>query len=86
MLCPGTVPTEFQARAGFEPGFDSALLNLAPADVAWAGYRGLMAGKRAVLPGFGTKLIPPLLRLFPRSFVLWAVGQFQFPVAPPGNN
>ena len=86
VLCPGTVPTEFQARAGFEPGFDSALLNLAPADVAWAGYRGLMAGKRAVLPGFGTKLIPPLLRLFPRSFVLWAVGQFQFPVAPPGNN
>jgi hypothetical protein len=38
-----------------------------------------MAGKRAVLPGFGIKLVPLLLRLFPRSFVLWAVCQFQFP-------
>jgi uncharacterized protein len=78
VLCPGAVPTEFQARAGLKPGFDSALLNVSPADVAWAGYRGLMAGKRAVLPGIGIKLIPPLLRLFPRSFVLWAVGQVQF--------
>ena len=82
VLCPGAVPTEFQARAGFKPGFDSALLNVSPADVAWAGYRGLMAGKRAVLPGFGIKLIPPLLRLFPRSFVLWAVGRSQFRKRP----
>ena len=27
-LCPGPVPTEFQTRAGFEPGFDSTILNL----------------------------------------------------------
>ena len=27
-LCPGPVPSEFQARAGFEPGFDSAILNV----------------------------------------------------------
>jgi short-subunit dehydrogenase len=73
------VPTEFQARAGLKPGFDSSLLSVSPADVAQAGYRGLMAGKRVVLPGFGIKLVPLLLRLFPRSFVLWAVCQFQFP-------
>jgi short-subunit dehydrogenase len=79
VLCPGVVPTEFQARAGLNPGFDSSLLSVSPADVAQAGYRGLMAGKRAVLPGFGIKLVPLLLRLFPRSFVLWAVCQFQFP-------
>jgi uncharacterized protein len=79
VLCPGVVPTEFQARAGLKPGFDSSLLSVSPADVAQAGYRGLMAGKRAVLPGFGIKLVPLLLRLFPRSFVLWAVCQFQFP-------
>jgi uncharacterized protein len=79
VLCPGVVPTEFQARAGLKPGFDSSLLSVSPADVAQAGYRGLMAGKRVVLPGFGIKLVPLLLRLFPRSFVLWAVCQFQFP-------
>jgi short-subunit dehydrogenase len=76
-LCPGPVPSEFQARAGFEPGFDSKILNVSPSDVAKAGYRGLMANKRAVLPGLGIKLVPVLLRLFPRGFVLWAVGHFQ---------
>ena len=77
VLCPGPVPSEFQARAGFKPGFDSAILNVSPSDVAKAGYRGLMANKRAVLTGIGIKLVPPLLRLFPRGFILWAVGRFQ---------
>ena len=77
VLCPGPVPSEFQARAGFEPGFDSAVLNVSASDVAQAGYRGLMANKRAVLPGFGIKIVPFLLRLFPRGFILGAVGRFQ---------
>jgi short-subunit dehydrogenase len=76
-LCPGPVPSEFQARAGFEPGLDSAILNVSPSDVAKAGYRGLMANKRAVLPGFGIKMVPFLLRLFPRGFILAAVGRLQ---------
>jgi len=77
VLCPGPVPSEFQARAGFEPGFDSAVLNVSASDVALAGYRGLMANKRAVLPGLGIKIVPFLLRLFPRGFILGAVGRFQ---------
>ena len=77
VLCPGPVPSEFQARAGFEPGFDSAVLNVSASDVAQAGYRGLMANKRAVLPGLGIKIVPFLLRLFPRGFILGAVGLFQ---------
>ena len=77
VLCPGPVPSEFQYRAGFEPGFDSAILNVSPAKVALLGYRGLMAGKRIVLPGIGIKIIPFLLRLFPRAFILAAVGKFQ---------
>ena len=76
-VCPGPVPSEFQARAGFTPGFDSAILNVSPADVAQQAYRGLMANKRAVLPGLGIKIVPFLLRLFPRSFILAAVGRFQ---------
>jgi short-subunit dehydrogenase len=76
-LCPGPVPSEFQARAGFVPGFDSAVLNVCASDVAQAGYRGLMANKRTVLPGFGIKMVPFLLRLFPRGFILAAVGRLQ---------
>src|SRR5436190_15501252 len=76
-LCPGPVPSEFQARAGFKPGLDSKLRNISASDVAQAGYRGLMANKRVVLPGLGIKVIPFLLRLFPRGFILAAVGFFQ---------
>jgi uncharacterized protein len=75
-LCPGPVPSEFQGRAGFEPGFDSAILNVSAADVAKAAYRGLMANKRVVLPG-GIKLVPFMLRFFPRGFILAAVSRFQ---------
>ena len=76
-LCPGPVPSEFQARAGFLPGFDSTVLNVSAADVALAGYRGLMANKRAVLPGFGVRIVPFLLRFAPRGFVLAVVGRYQ---------
>ncbi|MBR0824960.1 SDR family oxidoreductase [Bradyrhizobium manausense] len=77
VLCPGPVPSEFQARAGFMPGVDSAVLNVSAADVARDAYRGLMANKRAVLPGLGIKIVPFLLRFFPRGFILAAVGRFQ---------
>ena len=77
VLCPGPVLTEFQDRAGFRPGFDSSILNVPAAEVARQGYRGLMANKRAVLPGLGIKAVPLLLRMFPRGFILAAVGGFQ---------
>jgi short-subunit dehydrogenase len=77
VVCPGPVPSEFQARAGFKPGFDSVVLNVLPAAVAQQAYDGLMANQRAVLPGFGIKIVPFLLRLFPRGFILGAVGRLQ---------
>jgi uncharacterized protein len=77
VVCPGPVPSEFQGRAGYAPGFDSAILNVSAADVAQQAYRGLMANKRAVMPGFLIKLVPVLLRFFPRAFILAAVGGFQ---------
>jgi short-subunit dehydrogenase len=76
-LLPGPVPSEFQSRAGFKPGFDSVVLNVSASDVALAGYRGLMANKRAVVPGLGVKVVPFLLRLAPRGFVLAAVAKLQ---------
>ena len=77
VLCPGPVPSELQGRAGFAPGLDSTVLNVSAADVAKAAYRGLMANKRIVLPGLGIKIVPLLLRLFPRAFILAAVARFQ---------
>jgi uncharacterized protein len=76
-LCPGSVASEFQKRAGLGPGFEHELLKLSAAEVARQGYRGLMAGRRTVLPGLGMKIIPFLLRLVPRGLVLAAVGGIQ---------
>ena len=76
-LCPGPVPTEFQQRAGIEPGLDSRILSMNATAVALAGYRGLMAGKRVVLPGVAMKLIPLLLRFAPRPVVLAAASRIQ---------
>ena len=41
VLCPGPVPSEFQARAGFKPGFNSVVLKVLPAAVAQQAYRGI---------------------------------------------
>lgn len=76
-LCPGPVPTEFQSRAGFVPGSDSKLLTVSAIDVARAGYEGLMANRQVVLPGFGVRAIPFLLRFVPRAWVLAAVAKVQ---------
>lgn len=76
-LCPGPVPTEFQDRAGFEAGLDSAILNVSAGAVARAGYRGLMSNKRLVMPGVGVRMIPFLLRFAPRSMVLASVARVQ---------
>jgi short-subunit dehydrogenase len=77
VLCPGPVPTEFQARAGVGSQHDTALLKVSAADVAQEAYRGLMTNKRAVLPGLGIKIVPLALRFFPRGFILAATSRFQ---------
>jgi uncharacterized protein len=77
VLCPGPVLTEFQGRAGFSAGLDASILGVSAAEVARQAYRGLMTNQRAVFPGLGIKIMPFLLRLFPRGFILSAVGRFQ---------
>jgi len=48
-LCPGMTPTEFQERAHVHMGGLWPMTS--PRAVAEAGYRGLMKGKRVVIPG-----------------------------------
>src|SRR5437868_7520176 len=55
-LCPGPAPSEFQARAGFKPGSDSAILNVSESDVAKRDYRDLHANKRDEKPHRHMKL------------------------------
>jgi short-subunit dehydrogenase len=71
VLCPGPVPTEFAERAGLSIRSmgPSALIQSAD-DVAEAGYRGLIDGRRTIVPGAFNKLITFLIRLMPRRLVL----------------
>jgi short-subunit dehydrogenase len=69
VLCPGPVPTEFQARAGitdvhYPRGFDRSA-----DEVAKQGYIGLMRGRGIVVPGAHNKLVPLLPRFLPRGFI-----------------
>ena len=50
-LCPGPVPTEFQARAGFTGDHNPDMLTQSADQVAEAGYRALQQGRRMVVPG-----------------------------------
>lgn len=70
-LCPGPVPTEFQARAGFRKDATSpAVLTMSAAQVAKAGYRGLMRGRRVVVPGLGNKIVTAIVRVAPHKPVI----------------
>ena len=87
VLCPGPVPTEFQARAGIprvpfpRTGMPrvvgSNALTCTAEEVAEAGYEGLMRGRRVVVPGFANKAVTIIARLLPRRFVLEAVAHSQ---------
>jgi uncharacterized protein len=69
-LCPGPVATEFAARAGAIEGRSPSFLAVSAARVAEAGYRGLMRGRRLVVPGIGNKIVTFLPRLLPRPLLL----------------
>lgn len=72
-LCPGPVPTEFQARAGLSSDERHGLLTVDAARVAEEGYRGLMAGKRVVVPGLLNKAVTLLVRIVPRGWMMEGV-------------
>ncbi|HHY86433.1 MAG TPA: SDR family oxidoreductase [Verrucomicrobia bacterium] len=64
-LCPGTTHTEFFERGGFGPV--RAPLTMSARAVAEAGYRGLMRGKRLVIPGWHNRLAVQFARRMPLS-------------------
>jgi len=73
-LCPGPVPTGFQARASRSKGLWIAKLSVTSAsDVAEAGWRAFERGKRVVIPGFLNKLGVWFVPFTPRSLLLHGV-------------
>jgi hypothetical protein len=71
VLCPGPVPTEFAARAGISSaGMSPDILTLSAEQVAEAGYRGLMQGRRTVVPGLINKAVVTAIRFVPRRVLL----------------
>jgi uncharacterized protein len=74
-LCPGPVPTEFQARAKMELPSAAKMIELPPERVAQIGYDGLMRGQRVVVAGLGNKLAVSFMQFTPHALLLRAVDQ-----------
>jgi len=77
-LCPGYTKTDFQARAGI--GADMHLSRFPGStamEVAEAGYAGLIAGRREIVPGFFNKLSISLLPFLPKALILAVISRLQ---------
>ena len=81
-ICPGPVPTEFQARAGLHDQSQLLLARTAE-QIAREGYDAFMRGQRVVVPGIPNKIAGALPRFMPRALVLRAVGRFLKQAGPP---
>ncbi|HWV53006.1 SDR family oxidoreductase [Pseudorhodoplanes sp.] len=87
-LCPGPVPTEFQAVAGTGNAVVETPMTTFADRVALDAYRGLIAGKRLVVPGFLNKLLVYGIGLVPHAALLPQVAKRHGPGtngAPPGR-
>lgn len=70
VLAPGPTRTGFQIRAGMEEALIGRGFVMADArSVAAAGYRGMMAGKRLVIPGLPNRAGALLTRFVPRTLL-----------------
>ncbi|MGH9310013.1 MAG: SDR family NAD(P)-dependent oxidoreductase [Vicinamibacterales bacterium] len=77
-LCPGPTRTGFQDRAKMrESKLFTTLGVMSAADVARAGYDGMMAGRAIVIPGLSNKLQVQVLRVSPRAMVPRVVRRIQ---------
>jgi short-subunit dehydrogenase len=73
-LCPGLVPTEFQARAGTDRVRFNSGRGQAPERVAEASLRALGSGRVVVIPGLRDRSAVQAQRLLPRALVQRVAG------------
>ena len=81
-LCPGPIDTGFAARAGIEGSrLLRSPLKVPAAQVAAAGYRGALEGRKVVVPGLANKVMVEGLRLIPRAVAASLAGRAHEPAA-----
>jgi len=71
-FCPGATRTEFHERAGMQPSLRH-WFSMDADKVARIGYRGLMRGKRIVIPGLLNKITSALAKAAPTRLTARAV-------------
>ena len=77
-LCPGPTRTQFAATASMQGSHLFRGPNIMdPAEVARAGYAGLMAGRTVVIPGVMNKALIQSIRVSPRRVVTGITRWFQ---------
>ena len=77
VLCPGPVPTGFQARAGMSDDALPRILTRSAEQVARDGYRGLMQGRRVVVPGSANRVVTTAVRFTPHRILLDLIARQQ---------
>jgi uncharacterized protein len=77
-LCPGPTQTGFAEIANMtQSRLFTMMRPMSSAAVARAGFRGMMSGRRVVIPGAKNKLLVQSLRVSPRRTVTTLVRKFQ---------
>lgn len=77
-FCPGPTATGFEERAGLgESKLFTGRNVMNAAAVAEAGYRGLMRGRRIIVPGLMNNILTSSVRFLPRRIVTRIVGSMQ---------
>jgi uncharacterized protein len=77
VLCPGPVPTEFQARAGMSGDAFPRLLTRSAEQVAKDAYGGLLQGRRVVVPGSANRVVATMIRFTPHRILLDLIARQQ---------
>lgn len=76
-LCPGATHTGFARRARLESSLLFHLGVMSPARVADEACRGMLQGRKMVIPGLQNKVFNVLCRLAPRELLAWVAGLAQ---------
>ena len=71
-LCPGSTATEFHDVAQNEHARVNQVPKDGAADVALAAYKALNRGERSLVTGWINKPVPLMVRITPKSALMWA--------------
>lgn len=81
-LCPGATATNFAKRAGK----NDAKGAMTPEDVAMIAYKGMMKGKRVIVPGIANKIGIIFSKFMPRIVSAHIIGKAQYRLISGFNN